>query len=102
MSMIESIAHAAWICGAAGAIALLVYGGWLVWLFQANASVSDQQTVARLALHESLGPARLVDEIKLKPLFIDAPVISGPDEVFAIYAEMRASSEKPERQREAV
>jgi hypothetical protein len=51
--MLASFLQSAWLFGAIGSAALVIYGGWLVYLFQSNSSVADQRTVARLALHES-------------------------------------------------
>lgn len=51
--MLASVLDLLWIMGAACSAALLLYGGYLVYVFQSNASVANQRAVARLALHES-------------------------------------------------
>jgi hypothetical protein len=63
--MFEGLLQTVALCGAVGAVALLIYGGWLVWLFQHNASLSHKRTVARLALHESLTPNESLEELKV-------------------------------------
>jgi hypothetical protein len=62
--MLEDLFHVAWMCGTAGSVALLIYGGWLVWLFQGKASIVNQRTVARLALYESLLPSEQLAHVK--------------------------------------
>src|SRR5688572_21125941 len=52
--MLASLLGVVWLIGSIGLLALLIYGGWLVWRFQSEASIADQQLLARLALHESL------------------------------------------------
>jgi CheY-like chemotaxis protein len=52
--MLASLLEVVWLIGLIGLLALIIYGGWLVWRFQSAASIADQQLVARLALHESL------------------------------------------------
>jgi hypothetical protein len=66
--MFEGLMQAVALCVAIGSAALLVYGGWLVWLFQHNASLFHKRTVARLALHESLTPNQSLEELKVAAL----------------------------------
>jgi hypothetical protein len=63
--MLANLLQAAWLFGA---IALLVYGGWLVLQFQRNASNANQHTVARLALNDSQPRNELLNEIKVAAL----------------------------------
>jgi CheY-like chemotaxis protein len=65
--MLENLLQAAWVFGVVGTFALLIYGGWLVLVFHRNASIANQQTLARLALHESL-PTKELDEVKASAL----------------------------------
>jgi hypothetical protein len=66
--MLEGFLPSIAICGAVGSVALLIYGGWLVWLFQYSAPLSHDRTVARLALHESLMPNESLEELKFAAL----------------------------------
>jgi CheY-like chemotaxis protein len=49
---------------------LLLYGAWLLLQSQRNASIANQQTLARLALHESLSTNEL-DEVKAAALGLE-------------------------------
>jgi hypothetical protein len=69
----DIVLDAVWLFGAIGSIALLVYGGWLVLLFQWNASIANQQTVARLALHDSPPREALLEEVKAAALVYGEP-----------------------------
>jgi CheY-like chemotaxis protein len=68
--MLASPLEVVWLIGLIGVLALLIYGGWLVWQFQSDASIADQQFLARLALHESLR-ANELDEIKAAALGLE-------------------------------
>lgn len=66
--MFEGLLPSVALCGAVGSVALLIYGGWLVWLFQYNAPLFHKRTVARLALHESLTPNESLEKLKVDAL----------------------------------
>jgi CheY-like chemotaxis protein len=66
--MLANLLHAAWLFGVIGLVTLLIYGGWLVLRFQRNASIANQQAVARLALHESQPRDELLNEMKVAAL----------------------------------
>lgn len=66
--MLANLLQAAWLLGVIGSVALLIYGGWLVWQFQRNASIANQRNVARLALHDSLPRNELLNEVKVAAL----------------------------------
>ena len=68
--MLASPLEVAWLVGLIGLLALLIYGGWLVWRFQSEASIANSQILARLALHESLRTSEL-DEIKAAALGLE-------------------------------
>jgi CheY-like chemotaxis protein len=68
--MLGSPLEVVWLVVLIGLLALLIYGGWLVWQFQSEASLASQQIVARLALHESLRTSEL-DEIKAAALGLE-------------------------------
>jgi hypothetical protein len=59
--------------GAISSIALLVYGGWLVLVFQWNASIANQQTVRSLALHDSTPREALLEAVKAAALVYGEP-----------------------------
>jgi CheY-like chemotaxis protein len=65
--MLGSPLEVVWLVALIGLLALLIYGGWLVWQFQSKASIADQQILARLALHDSLRTSEL-DELKAAAL----------------------------------
>jgi CheY-like chemotaxis protein len=62
--MLANLLQAAWVVGVIGSVALLIYGGWLVWQFQQNASIANQRTVAHSALHDWLPTDELLDQVK--------------------------------------
>ena len=51
--MLAILLEAVWVIGAAASVALLLYGGYLAYVFHSNASVATERALARLALHES-------------------------------------------------
>lgn len=58
----------AWLLGAMGSIAFLLYGAFLVWQFQSGASKASQHTVASLALNDTLPRRGLLEEMKAAAL----------------------------------
>jgi hypothetical protein len=76
--MLATVFDVLWLFGIISSLALLTYGGGLVLLFQWNASIANQRTVARLALHDSRPREGLLEEVKSAALvFVKPPNAVG-------------------------